>query len=59
MCEGFSGLILDFEISKKFADFYQMKNADIGKSKCSLMLKAVFSKTTCACTYVPNFKFLA
>ena len=33
------------------------KNADISKIKRALVLKGIFSETTCVCTYVPNLKF--
>ena len=38
---------------------YKTKYADISKIKGVLILKGVFSETTCLCIYVPNFKFLA
>ena len=43
---------------KKIPDFLQ-NNADISTIKKALVLKSIFSETTCACTYVSNFKFLA
>ena len=38
---------------------YKIEYADIRKIKGVLTRKGIFSETTCLCTYVPNFKFLA
>ena len=35
------------------------KKADISKIMEDLVIKGIFSETTCVCTYVPNFKLLA
>ena len=41
------------DIYAKNADFLQ-KNAGISKIKRALVLKGIFSETTCVCTYVPT-----
>ena len=46
-------------IFAKKADFLQKKNTDISKIKRTLVLQSIFFETTCVCTCIINFKFLA
>ena len=46
-------------IFAKKADFLQKMNTDISKIKRTLVLQSIFFETTCVCTCIINFKFLA